>query len=342
MKAVIMAGGLGTRLKAVSGTHPKPMVPLLGKPLMEHIIVLLREQGFDEICAAVRYKAGEIMASFGDGSRLGVKLSYSIETQALGTAGSVKNCQSFYGDDDFLVISADAACDFRLSELYRAHKDSGSIATIALHHASEPLGYGLAVTDDRDFIHAFIEKPDWGRVVTDLVNTGIYVLSPAAMERVPAGREYDFGHELFPRLLSEGEKLLGLCPEGYWCDVGTPLSYYRCCADALEGRLKLHPAPAFIGQEQARQEEEEHFGLEFPCRDRAALMGRLSELMLEVNADYSDGIVVSAPGYLLRISPCLTRSALRFSVDCTDTEFARELALSAKAVAEAIEKSGNK
>ena len=338
MKAVIMAGGLGTRLKAVSGNRPKPLVPLLGKPLMEHIIVLLREQGFTEICAAVSYKAGEIMACFGDGSRLGVKLSYSIEPHPLGTAGSVKNCRDFYGDEDFLVISADAACDFKLCELYEAHKSSHADATLALCRTSVPLSYGLAVTDENDRIRAFIEKPDWTRVVTDLVNTGIYVLSPRAMEYVPPDQPCDFGHELFPRLLSEGRLLLGLCPEGYWCDVGTPLSYYRCCADALEGKLRLHPDPAFIPHdEKSDSRSNDEAGLILPCRDRAALMRSLSGLMLEVNADYSDGILVAAPNFLLRIAPCSSRSALSFSVRSNDAEFSRELALSAKAVAEALE-----
>ena len=117
MKAVILAGGLGTRLRAVTGEHPKPLAPLLGRPVMEHIVELLREQGFTEICAALHYRAGEIMAHFGDGRRFGVHMEYRIETANLGTAGSVKNCRDFFGDEDFLIISGDAACDFRLDRL---------------------------------------------------------------------------------------------------------------------------------------------------------------------------------------------------------------------------------
>ena len=117
MKAVILAGGMGTRLRSVTGEHPKPMAPFLGRPLMEHIVRLLRENGFDEICCTLRYRAGEIMAHFGDGSRFGVSMQYRIETEALGTAGGVKNCADFFGEEDFLVISGDAACDFDLRRL---------------------------------------------------------------------------------------------------------------------------------------------------------------------------------------------------------------------------------
>ena len=250
MKAVILAGGLGTRLRAVTGEHPKPLAPLLGRPVMEHIVELLREQGFTEICAALHYRAGEIMAHFGDGRRFGVHMEYRIETANLGTAGSVKNCRDFFGDEDFLIISGDAACDFRLDRLMELHREKNAAVTIALSRESEPLRYGLAVTDGDGRIRSFIEKPDWSRVVTDLVNTGIYVLSPQVLARVPEGGG-DFGRDLFPLLLKEGAPLYGQVMEGYWRDIGTPLDYYRCCADALEGKLKLTPGERF---QQAAQE----------------------------------------------------------------------------------------
>ena len=208
MKAVILAGGMGTRLKSVTGEHPKPMAPFLGRPLMEHIVRLLRENGFDEICCTLRYRAGEIMAHFGDGSRFGVRMEYRIETEALGTAGGVKNCADFFGDEDFLVISGDAACDFPLSRLMEEHRAGAAAATLALCRSALPLRYGLAVTDGAGDIRAFIEKPTWPRVVSDLVNTGIYALSPRALEMVPEG-PFDFGRDLFPLLLRRGERLHG-------------------------------------------------------------------------------------------------------------------------------------
>jgi len=335
-----MAGGQGTRLKAVTGECPKPLVPLLGRPLMEHILLLLRRHGFTEVCAALQYRAGDIMDRFGDGSSLGLHLEYRVEEQALGTAGGVKNCADFCGGEDVLVISGDAACDFDLGELMRRHRESRCAVTLALYRHPEPLRYGLAVTEPDGRIRSFIEKPPWGRVVTDLVNTGIYILSPRALRRIPEGQSCDFARDLFPQLLREGELLLGVPLEGYWCDVGTPLSYYRCCVDALEGRLALELPAAFSPPEAAESGEDRWSGavqLDCPCRSRAGLMGALSELMLEMHADYSDGIRLEGDRYRLHIAPLPQRSAIRIAVDSEDAEFARALALSAKELAEALE-----
>ena len=337
MKAVILAGGLGTRLRPVTGEHPKPMVPVLGRPMMEHIVELLRRSGYTQICAALHYRAGEIMAHFGDGRKFGVELEYRIETDNLGTAGSVKNCRDFYRDEDFLVISADAACDYDLGFLMRAHEEHEALATLALSAEKTPLRYGLAVTDEEGYIRSFIEKPDWPQVVTDLVNTGIYVLSPGAMERVPDG-PFDFGRDLFPKLLKEGAPLYGQVMQGYWRDIGTPQDYYRCCADALDGKLRLTPGEAFRrpAPEPVTDSEEEGVVLCCGCVDRARLMGTLSELMLELGADYGDGIRLSGKNYELHISPSAVSSAVRIAVKSPDAELAKALCLSAKEVAEKL------
>lgn len=337
MKAVILAGGLGMRLRPVTGEHPKPMVPLLGRPVMEHIMELLRSAGYTQICAALHYRAGEIMAHFGDGRKFGVELEYRIETENLGTAGSVKNCRDFYKDEDFLVISGDAACDYDLGLLMEAHRAHGAAATLALSAEKTPLRYGLAVTDSAGRIRSFIEKPDWPQVVTDLVNTGIYVLSPRAMARVPEG-PFDFGRDLFPLLLREGEPLHGQVMEGYWRDIGTPQDYYRCCADALDGKLRLTPGPAFCqaAAPKAKDEAEEGFTLSCDCEDRARLMGTLSELMLDMGATFDDGIRLEGKGYAMHISPSAVRSAVRIAVRSEDAELARALCLSARDVAEKL------
>ena len=334
-----MAGGEGQRLRPVTGETPKPLAPLLGKPVMEHILRLLARQGFTEVCAAVKYRAEEIMDRFGDGSELGLSLTYRVEKDALGTAGGVKNCADFTGDEDFLVISGDAACDFDLGALVRAHREAGAAATLALYRSPEPLAYGLTVTDGEGLVRAFVEKPGWTQVVTDLVNTGIYVLSPRAMAFVPQGKPCDFARDLFPLLLKRGERLLGVAMEGYWCDIGSPLAYYRCCVDALEGRLKLEPGASFAAAAKAGAEEaeDEPEGLDCPCRDRAQLMGTLSELFLPLGADYSDGLTLSAPNYELQIRPSPSRSALRIAVHADNEEFARSLALSAREVAQALD-----
>lgn len=339
MKAVIMAGGMGTRLRPVTGDKPKPMAELLGKPIMEHIVLHLRRCGFEDICVALKYRAGDIMAYFGDGSRFGVRMQYRLEEEALGTAGGVKNCADFYGDEDFLVISGDAACDFELARLMAEHKNRGAGVSIALHKNPEPLRYGLALSDSSGRIRSFIEKPDWPRVVTDYVNTGIYVISPRVMELVPSGQSYDFGKELFPELLRRGEKLIGLEMEGYWCDIGTPLSYYRCCADAIEGRLKIELPEGMRPERETETKEKLDGGLtaELKCKSRAELMRVLSEELMDLGADYSDGISLRGRNYELHIRPSAGLSALRLAVKSADAEFAKELLSSAAAAAEALD-----
>ena len=339
MKAIILAGGDGTRLKAVTGPLPKPMVPLLGRPLMEYTLLLLKKHGFTEICAAVRYRAKDIMEHFGDGAAFGVQLRYREEHDAWGTAGAVRRCRDFIGGEDVLVISGDAACDFDLRALWRRHRERGAAATLALSREAEPLRYGLAVTEESGRIRAFIEKPDWPRVVTDLVNTGIYVLSPRALDAVPPDRPFDFAKDLFPALLARGEPLLGLPMEGYWCDVGTPLSYYRCCVDALEGRLALPCAPEFRSAPAAGESAaaEEGFTLDCPCHSRAALMGTLSEQLIDLGPDYADGLRLEGANYRLHIAPLPAASALRVCVQSPDAEFARSLAFSARDLIAALE-----
>lgn len=342
MKAIILAGGQGTRLRSVTGDSPKPLVPFLGAPLMEHILRLLADNGFTEICAAVKYRAEDIMERFGDGHEFGVSLTYRIEKEARGTAGAVKNCADFYGDEDFLVISGDAACDFALSVLMEEHRRKNSAVTLALYRSREPLSLGLAVADGDGRIRGFVEKPSWPRVVTDLVNTGIYAVSPRAMELVPEEGAFDFARDLFPLLLSRDERLSGLCMDGYWCDVGTPLSYYRCCVDALEGKLKIKlPEKTEPPSEPEEELPAGDADALVSCRDRARLMGELSEALLDMGADYADGLRLSAPRFELRIRPLVRSSALRISVRSADTEFAKSLCLSAKELAEALEQSEN-
>ena len=338
MKAIILAGGLGTRLKSVTGEHPKPMAELLGRPLMEHIVELLRENGLCEICCTLRYRAGEIMAHFGDGGRFGVSMQYRIETRPLGTAGSVGGCRDFIGGEDVLVISGDAACDFTLRTLMDEHRARGAAATVALCRSAVPLRYGLAVTDGAGDIRAFIEKPAWPQVVTDLVNTGIYVLSKRAVDAIPAEGSFDFGKDLFPLLLQRGERLAGVALDGYWCDIGTPQAYYRCWADALEGKLRLNPGEAFRTPEEPETPDEDEEGVceRCACTDRARLMGALSELMLDMGARFDDGIRLEGKGYRLHISPSAQSSAVRIAVQSEDAEFARALCLSAREVAEAL------
>lgn len=239
LKAVIMAGGEGVRLRPVSLSGPKPMTPLLGRPVMEHIIHLLKRHGVDDICVTLCYKPQAVMDWFGGGERLGVQLTWFVAEEPLGTAGSVRSCMDRLGREDFLVISGDCVCDLDLSGLMAFHKERGAQATLGLYRHETPLEYGLVVTGGDGRIERFVEKPGWGQVVTDQINTGIYVLSPAAIERVPENQEWDFGKDLFPALLREGAPLFGLPLEGYWCDMGDCKAYLDCVSDALSGKIKL-------------------------------------------------------------------------------------------------------
>lgn len=234
-----MAGGEGTRLRPLSLGQPKPMTPLLGRPVMEHIVGLLKKHGITDICVTLCYKPEAVMEHFGSGEALGVRLTYFVEEEPLGTAGSVKNCMDHLGAGDFLVISGDCVCDLDLEKAVRFHRERQAAATLALYRHGAPLEYGLVLTGPDGRVERFVEKPSWGQVVTDQINTGIYVLSPAAMERVPAGRAWDFGKDLFPTLLKEGAPLFGCPLEGYWCDMGDCGAYLNCLCDALSGKVAL-------------------------------------------------------------------------------------------------------
>ena len=239
MKAIIMAGGKGERLQPVTHGCPKPMVRLLGRPILEHTIILLRDHGFNDICITLCARPESIRTYFGDGRAFGVSLSYREERAPLGTAGSVKNCADFIGNDDVLVLSGDAVCDFDLSALMDVHSASRAAATLALTSCADPLRYGLVLTDSGGEIVSFIEKPAWERVVTDLVNTGIYVLSPLAVELIPQETYCDFAQDLFPKMLDMVIPLRAAVMDGYWCDVGSPATYLQCSMDALYGRVRL-------------------------------------------------------------------------------------------------------
>lgn len=343
MKAVIMAGGQGTRLKPVSGNTPKPLVPFCGRPVMEHIVRLLKKNGITDICAALKYRPEEIENYFGNGEKFGVNMQYRIETEALGTAGGVKNCEDFYGNEDFLVISGDAICDLDLKAFIENHEKHSPAVSIALYPHSDPLRYGLALCDGESCVRSFIEKPDWAHVVTNLVNTGIYIISAKAMEHVPPDTQYDFAKDLFPLLLENGELIYGFTCDGYWCDIGTPKSYYQCCVDALDGRLEIDLCGGFEVQNQSKKaaesrSEEGYTSAGISCRDRARLMSTISKTFMDMGADFSDGFCLRGDDYELRIEANPNIEALRILASANTLEQSRELAFSAASLLEELEK----
>ena len=241
MKAVVIAGGEGSRLRPLTVGRPKPLVPLVNKPVMGHIFDLLKHHGITEIIVTVRYMATAIQDFFEDGRSLGLRLNYVVEDIPLGTAGGVKNASS-YLDDTFLVISGDALTDFDLTGILRAHRERNALATLTLTRVPNPLDYGVILTDEHGRITQFQEKPSWGEIISDTVNTGIYVLEPEVLDFIPDDTNYDFAGELFPNMLAMGLPVVGHIAEGYWCDVGSIDEYRRANADLLYGRVKV-PEP---------------------------------------------------------------------------------------------------
>ena len=238
MRAVVMAGGEGTRLRPLTSNQPKPMVPIVGKPCMEHILELLRGHGFEDVIVTVAFLPQAIRSYFGDGEALGLRLEYSVEDSPLGTAGSVKLAGRKL-DETFVVISGDALCDVDLGELVRFHREREAAVTIGLKSVDNPLEFGIVVTDEDGRIERFLEKPSWGQVFSDTINTGIYVLEPEVMRHVPTDRPFDFSKELFPLLLEMGRPLYGHVFEGYWQDVGDLAQYRQANFDALDEKVSL-------------------------------------------------------------------------------------------------------
>ena len=239
MKAVVMAGGEGTRLRPLTSNQPKPMVPVVGKPCMEHILELLREHGMSEVIVTVAFLPQAIRSYFGQGESLGMQIGYSVEESPLGTAGSVRLAARQL-DETFLVISGDALCDVDLSKLVAFHKEKGAAVTIGLKSVDNPLEFGIVVTDEDGRIERFLEKPSWGQVFSDTINTGIYVLEPEVLKHVPTDRPYDFSKELFPYLLEMGRPMYGYVMDGYWQDIGNLDQFRTANFDALEEKVRLN------------------------------------------------------------------------------------------------------
>jgi len=234
-----MAGGEGTRLRPLTSNQPKPMVPIVGKPCMEHILELLREHGMTDVIVTVAFLPQAIRSYFGEGETLGMSVGYSVEESPLGTAGSVRHAAKQL-DDTFLVISGDALCDVDLSALVAFHKERNAAVTIGLKSVENPLEFGIVVTDEEGRIERFLEKPSWGQVFSDTINTGIYVLEPEVLRHIPTDRPYDFSKELFPYLLEMGRPLYGFVLDGYWQDIGNLDQFRQANFDALDERVRLN------------------------------------------------------------------------------------------------------
>ncbi|AFY65085.1 mannose-1-phosphate guanyltransferase [Geitlerinema sp. PCC 7407] len=239
MRAVLMAGGSGTRLRPLTCDLPKPMVPVLNRPIAEHIINLLKRHQITEVIATLHYLPDVMREYFQDGADFGVQMTYAVEEdQPLGTAGCVKNIAELL-DDTFMVISGDCITDFDLSAAIQFHRDRGSKATLVLAHVPNPIEFGVVITDENLRIRRFLEKPSSSEIFSDTVNTGIYILEPELLDYLPANQECDFSKDLFPLLLEKDVPMYGYIAEGYWCDVGHLDAYREAQYDALRHKVKL-------------------------------------------------------------------------------------------------------
>lgn len=247
MRAVLMAGGSGTRLRPLTCDLPKPMVPILNRPIAEHIVNLLKRYQINEIIATLYYLPDVMREYFRDGSDLGVQITYAVEEdKPLGTAGCVKNIAALL-DETFMVISGDSVTDFDLNAAIEFHRQKQSKATLVLTRVPSPMEFGVVITDDQQRICRFLEKPSTSEIFSDTVNTGIYILEPEVLDYLPENEKTDFSKDLFPLLLEKGEPMYGYVAEGYWCDVGTLDSYREAQYDALDRKVKLD----FAYQEQS-------------------------------------------------------------------------------------------
>ena len=240
MRAMILAGGLSTRLYPLTKQVPKPLVPVVGSPNAVHLMRYLTSYGFNEIAINVHYLADMILESLGDGSAYGARIEYLHEKELLGSAGAVKQMQEFLGGDSFVVIGCDDLTDMRLDRVVAFHKEKRAVATIGLVEREEVDQYGVVVTDSSSKITGFQEKPVRGTEESKLVNTGIYVFTPEIFEHIPAGVFYDFGKNVFPSLQQAGAAFYGFDARGaQWHDIGTPAEYRAATADVLTGRLRV-------------------------------------------------------------------------------------------------------
>ena len=238
LKAVVMAGGQGTRLRPMTSNQPKPMVQVANKPLMEHIVELLKRHDIEDVVVTLQFLPTLITNYFDDGSGWGVNLNYVTEESPLGTAGSVRHAYSFL-DTQFLVVSGDAVTDIDLGAAVQFHRERDAMVTIVLKKVEDPLEFGLVITDKEGKIVKFLEKPGWGEVFSDTINTGIYIIEPEVLNFVPDDQPYDFSHDLFPQLLEDGVPLYGYTADGYWCDVGNIDQYLSVHRDILDGLVDI-------------------------------------------------------------------------------------------------------
>lgn len=234
MKACIMCGGEGTRLRPLTFDRPKPIIPILNTPSVVHLVEHLAVEGFNEIVLTIGYKGNEIQDALGDGRLFGVHIEYVRDKIKHGTAGSIKNAEHLLKNEPFIVIGGDHVMDLNLRELYRFHEHNDARVTIGLLPIEDPKDYGIADMDVFNRIHRFLEKPGSGEIFSNLASTGIYVCEPGILDLIPVDNNYDFAKDLFPKMMHNNEKINGYLVRGHWTDIGNSSAYRQACKWKLE------------------------------------------------------------------------------------------------------------
>jgi len=234
MKACIMCGGEGTRLRPLTFERPKPSIPIMNKPSVVHLIEHLAKEGFSDIVITIGYMAEKIEESLGNGSMFGVHIDYVYEEEKLGTAGGVKNAEEYLKDEQFIVVGGDHVMDLSLRTMSRYHESNDAIVTIGLMSIDDPREFGIADMDVNNRIHRFLEKPGPGEIFSNLASTGIYMCCPEIFDWIPEGKQYDFAKDLFPALMEKDRKINGMLMRGHWTDVGSANAYRQAQRWMLE------------------------------------------------------------------------------------------------------------
>lgn len=236
MKAVVLVGGLGTRLRPLSINTPKSMMPVVNMPFIEYVIHRLRQHNVKFIILAISHLALPIKNYLGDGSRFGVHIIYTVEEKALGTAGAVKNAEQYLENEAFVVLNGDIFTDLDISAMIELHTQNKAKITIALTPVEDPTHYGLIETDSSNRIIRFLEKPSWEQVTTNMINAGTYVMEMEVLNSIPKQTMFSFEHDVFPHLLKDGELIVAFPSSCYWMDIGTPIKYHQLNRDLLRGK----------------------------------------------------------------------------------------------------------
>lgn len=237
---MVLAAGAGTRLRPLTYEIPKPMVPVVNRPVLHHVLDNLLRHGVKDVMMNLYAHAEQVRGYCGDGSRWSLRLNYSREPKLLGTAGAIKKVERFFSQGPFVVLSGDGLSDIDITALYEFHRRKRSLATMALKAVDARFDYGVTMTDDNGRIKGFLEKPLWSDVFSNKANTGIYLFEPEVFRHIPKNKVYDFGHELWPKLLKLKLPIFAYEMPGYWCDVGNLAEYRKSQLDSLSGKVRIN------------------------------------------------------------------------------------------------------